>query len=231
MAYNTGVRKINALEETVRQLEATIKKESSMGYMTQHAIIVTSWESELLKEAHRKAVTTFDSPVSMMSPETVNGYRSFFVAPDGSKEGWPESEAGDNQRDSFIEWMEGQRSDDDYRSSLSWVEVQYGDEDYETKIIRDSDQYARERTKGDNMEIPNEIETGDGICFHRAEWVSDCAVKLAAEEMGNSGQPAEPWETFAHRMFNGAEKFWAEFATRYHKPFNQESNNDNSGRR
>jgi hypothetical protein len=62
-----------------------------MGYMRHHAIIVTSWKRELLEQAHARAVELGMS-VSEVTGEVTNSYRSFLVAPDGSKEGWDTSD-------------------------------------------------------------------------------------------------------------------------------------------
>lgn len=69
----------------------------------------------------------------------MNFYESFFVAPDGSKEFWEISEAGDRLRDEFVAWLNEQRFADG-SSPFDWVEVQYGDDERETKIIRHSDE-------------------------------------------------------------------------------------------
>ena len=74
-----------------------------MGYMRHHAILVTSWDAKLLASAHAQAVKMF-AYVSPISPAFVNGYQSFFIPPDGSKEGWPESDAG--ARSSLVTKME-----------------------------------------------------------------------------------------------------------------------------
>ena len=45
--------------------------------------------------AHRKAIALFAStraPVTELSPAIINATRSFAVLPDGSKEGWDESD-------------------------------------------------------------------------------------------------------------------------------------------
>jgi hypothetical protein len=109
-----------------------------MGYMRHHAIVVTSWKKSLLNEAHQKALQIFKW-VSSISPETVNGYQSFFIPPDGSKEGWPDSDEGDSDRKEFIEWLDLQRYQDK-STPLDWVEIQYADEDYDNKITRHSDE-------------------------------------------------------------------------------------------
>ena len=59
------------------------------------------------------------------------------VPPDGSKEGWRESEAGDSTRAAFVKWLRS-RCYDDGSSSYGWVEVQYADDEGETKIVSDS---------------------------------------------------------------------------------------------
>ena len=108
----------------------------NMGYMRHHAIVVTSCNEELLTEAHKKASEIF-SQVAPVTPETVNGYVSFLIAPDGSKEGWSHSEQGDKARDAFIKYLEAQRYDDG-SISINYVEVQFGDDDGVTNIIRNS---------------------------------------------------------------------------------------------
>ena len=105
-----------------------------MGYMRHHAIIVTSWDEELLKKAHDKAVTIFNQ-VAPITPTDINGYVSFMVAPDGSKEGWAESEMGDDKRNELTEWIESQRYSDG-SMSIDYVEIQFGDDNGVTKIIR-----------------------------------------------------------------------------------------------
>ena len=77
----------------------------------------------------------------------VNNYRSFAIVPDGSKEGWPESDEGDEGRDRFIEWLDTQRYDDG-SPRQRWVEVQFGDDDEETKVCRDSDHRPRVAAQG-----------------------------------------------------------------------------------
>ena len=104
-----------------------------MGYMVHHTIVVTSYESSI-ESVHAKAVEIFGNQVSNTVVSKVNGFRSFFIAPDGSKYGWEDSNEGDENRDKFIEWIKSQSE-----FYIDWVEVQYGDDEGDTKIIRDSD--------------------------------------------------------------------------------------------
>jgi hypothetical protein len=121
-----------------------------MGYIRHHAIVVTGWD-EKFERAHAKAVELFKdiarnvlhrkegrSLVSPIIPGIVNGYKSFFVAPDGSKEGWEESDNANTARDRFVEYLRAQANDDG-STSLRYVEVQFGDDDKETLALRNSD--------------------------------------------------------------------------------------------
>lgn len=113
-----------------------------MGYDRHHGIIVTTFKKDYIEDAHREAERIFSTPVSEVCPESINGWLSFFVPPDGSKEGWDESDKGDHERDVFVAWLEGQRYEDG-SSRFAWIEVQYGDGEGETKIVRDSDALQR----------------------------------------------------------------------------------------
>lgn len=109
-----------------------------MGYMRHHAILVTSYKDERINAAREKALS-FGLACSEIIPSRTNVYFSFFVAPDGSKEGWPDSDEGDAKRDLFINWLNSYRFSDG-SSPLDWVEVQYGDEGGEQEVLRsDSD--------------------------------------------------------------------------------------------
>ncbi len=105
-----------------------------MGYIVHHAIIVTSgWQKDLLK-AYKKANKLFKW-VSPVSPEMMNGYASFFIPPDGSKEGWQDSNDGDTNRQKFLNWLDKQRYEDG-STSLDYAEIQYGDEGGNDKILQ-----------------------------------------------------------------------------------------------
>lgn len=115
-----------------------------MGYMRHHAIIVTAWDNSIQK-AHAEAIRLFHIPptgpasydrvaeVTDITPESVNGYRSFFIAPDGSKEGWGHSDTGDTARNAFVHWLMDAPKRDQY---FQWVELQYADESGHNHIVR-----------------------------------------------------------------------------------------------
>lgn len=128
-----------------------------MGYMCHHAVLVTSWSEDLAKVAHAKAIelapiepftngVNFDGLVSPLIGSVVNTYFSFFIAPDGSKEGWVTSDMGDRWRTAFTEWCDEQRYDDN-SSSLTWALVQFGDENGDDKIL-DCEEFGKIRRGG-----------------------------------------------------------------------------------
>lgn len=89
-----------------------------MGYMRHHTIIVIGFSAEYAAEAHTEALRVFDvCPVSNVIESDTNGYWSFLVGPDGSKEGWDTSDQGDNERAEFIRWMKKARD----RLYLDWA--------------------------------------------------------------------------------------------------------------
>lgn len=106
-----------------------------MGYIKHHAISVTSWDSKAIKKAHRYAKKLFSKRASSVIKSTSNSWFTFFIAPDGSKEGWPESDKGDNERTEFINWLDSQKYEDD-SNVLAFCEFFYGEDNGHSKIER-----------------------------------------------------------------------------------------------
>lgn len=100
-----------------------------MGYMRHHAIVVSSEDEEALQKAHDLATQIFRW-VSPISPPVTNNNRAFFIPPDGSKEGWQESDDGDARREKFTQGLAA--------SFVDWVEVQYGDENGWNRALKAS---------------------------------------------------------------------------------------------
>ncbi|WP_439132501.1 hypothetical protein [Polaribacter sp.] len=98
-----------------------------MGYIKHHAITVTSSIDELIKEAHSKAKDIFKERTSEILNSKTNGYKSFFIAPDGSKEGWEESNKGNKQRNTFVDWINSKACEDG-SNSISFCEFFYGED-------------------------------------------------------------------------------------------------------
>lgn len=111
-----------------------------MGYIAHRALIVTGYHRDIEK-AHTKAVELCGDLVSTVVQGRVNGGASFFVAPDCSKEGWADSDRGDDERNNMINWLQEQRSN---RLYFDYVVVRYGGDDEELttveKTVDDSDE-------------------------------------------------------------------------------------------
>ncbi len=82
-----------------------------MGYIVNHTIAVTSTDAPALSAARDFAAST-GAAVSLIAAGAINGSASFFVAPDGSKEGWDESAAGDKRREQIKSWLRAQAHSD-----------------------------------------------------------------------------------------------------------------------
>lgn len=103
-----------------------------MGYMRHDAIIVTSWKREILEAAAQKA-RDFGLEVLGPSVEVINGISTFLVCPDGSKEGWDESDEFNGKRARFLEYLNGERYEDN-STCLSWAALAYGGDDREAVV-------------------------------------------------------------------------------------------------
>jgi len=104
-----------------------------MGYVRHNAIVVTSWSEGLIAEAAEVA-SAKGLRVLGPSDKATNMYRSMLVCPDGSKEGWEESDANDQRRKEFRQWLRD-KAHEDGSTSLEWVEISYGNDDVGAEII------------------------------------------------------------------------------------------------
>lgn len=105
-----------------------------MGFIRHHAILVTHWDLDKINDAHSEAIRN-GLDVSGISVTEINGYATFCVFPDGSKEGWPESENGDIRRDAFVAWLRSQESEPGY-PMYGWAELCYGSDDAGATLTR-----------------------------------------------------------------------------------------------
>lgn len=110
-----------------------------MGYIRDHAIVIVSAYGDWIDKAQVEAWTIFPW-VSGVSPEAVNGSRSFFIPPDGSKEGWTASDDGDDRRQRFITYLRSICYEDG-SCPLKWVEVRVSDDD-DQLFIENSDRLS-----------------------------------------------------------------------------------------
>jgi len=96
-----------------------------------HAIVVTSRFSAVITEAHKRCCELVDAnpdlvgrqtfAITPLTPLGLNGTRSFMVPPDGSKEGWIQSNLGDELRKQIATILH------EFTGSLDWVEVEFAD--------------------------------------------------------------------------------------------------------
>jgi hypothetical protein len=93
-----------------------------MGCTIHNAIIVSA--SGVLNRADeaRQVALEFGLQASEVITSPVNGIKTFFIAPDGSKEGWAESDDGDVKRAKFKDWLRDR--------FYEWVEVSYGTDQF-----------------------------------------------------------------------------------------------------
>ena len=113
-----------------------------MGYIRHNAIIVTGWNEKEMQEAKMLLEKNTDLSASDIVESGINGYKSFMIAPDGSKEGWEASDKGDSDRELYIQYLG--------RTGLDYVEISYGgDEPEYSKIVaRNGYDYDKDESLG-----------------------------------------------------------------------------------
>ncbi|PAE20522.1 hypothetical protein CHH80_10945 [Bacillus sp. 7504-2] len=81
-----------------------------MGYIRHNAIVVTGYSypeaQKKFEKVYSKANELFEGLVSNIIPALTNGYQSFLIAPDGSKEGWDLSDEYDAKRKEFADFVD-----------------------------------------------------------------------------------------------------------------------------
>lgn len=111
-----------------------------MGYMRHNAIVITGWDervdktrefakSILPKEHSEPRHNDRPTIISEILVSPMNAYRTFFIGPDGSKEGWLDSEMGNEFRSKLIAYLQD-------NPHCDWAEIQYGDDGGSTQICR-----------------------------------------------------------------------------------------------
>lgn len=114
-----------------------------MGYVRHHAIICTGFDNDRVVTARKMIIklveeAEFNLPlVSEIHLAPKGLHFSFVIFPDGSKEYWSESDAGDLLRNEIIKYLVSLQYDDG-SSPIAWVEVQYGDDNGNNKVIASS---------------------------------------------------------------------------------------------
>jgi hypothetical protein len=96
-----------------------------MGLIQHHAVVATTWDSVEFAKVHDwvQSLPADEHKYFMFGPGMTNGYRTVVCLPDGSKEGWIESNKGDERRRAFIHALGG-------AYCWYWVEVTFGEVGY-----------------------------------------------------------------------------------------------------
>jgi hypothetical protein len=101
-----------------------------MGFIRHDAIIVTAQDvTEALCKAAEIGLAT-----SRITLSPMNGFESFLIAPDGSKEGWEDSNEGDAMRGEWIAWAKGNGD------GICWAHVSYGGDEPDSARLVDHNQ-------------------------------------------------------------------------------------------
>jgi ABC-type sugar transport system substrate-binding protein len=111
-----------------------------MGYIKHDAIVVTGFDVDRVERA-RKLALDAGLPVSERVSSPINGYESFFIAPDGSKEGWAESSRYEDARASFVESVRSVEPP----LYVDWVAVSFGGDARAASVTDHGDKFADER--------------------------------------------------------------------------------------
>lgn len=94
-----------------------------MGTMQHHAVIATTPFRDTFKEVWKRTKELDGHFVK--GKLQMSGYRTIVLMPDGSKEGWLASDAGDDARDAFISLLESYVLDGG--NYWEYVEVSFGE--------------------------------------------------------------------------------------------------------
>ncbi|WP_033417420.1 hypothetical protein [Cytophaga aurantiaca] len=101
-----------------------------------HALIITCNDRKILDSIRNKAIELYklhmeasngSNLVSEIKDSIVNNYCSFFIIPDGSKEGYDASDDGDIIREKLIDHLKPLCKSDEYH--LSFGEISFGSDD------------------------------------------------------------------------------------------------------
>ncbi|MCK4782163.1 MAG: hypothetical protein KAV87_00320 [Desulfobacteraceae bacterium] len=106
-----------------------------MGVENNNAVIATTWDKTEVERIKKWAdgLNDFDKGLFLFGDEKINGKTTVIMVPDGSKEGWTESDDGDKLRDEFVKELEKANYEDD---SNPWDFVEVGFGEFGQKVLR-----------------------------------------------------------------------------------------------
>ena len=110
-----------------------------MSQIFYHSIVVTSRDQILLEKTHKRAKQLFGILVTPIMLSIINRCFTYFISPDGSKEGWDLSNTYNDLRKEFTDYLKSFTYDDG-STSIKYCEFCYGGESdgFETRIINHS---------------------------------------------------------------------------------------------
>jgi hypothetical protein len=97
-----------------------------MGTINHNAIIATTWSSNIADEFAKWLASNLPAHRFIRTEIMINNFQSFVLPPDGSKEGFEDSNTGDVLRQKTIERLQ-QDCYEDGSSPWKWVEVSFGE--------------------------------------------------------------------------------------------------------
>lgn len=103
-----------------------------MGHIQHNAIIATTWSDDRADE-FAKWITSLSGKhqrLFVRASSVINDYHTFVLTPDGSKEGWDESDEGDTLRELVKSQLRSYNYEDG-SSPWTWCEVSYGEDESE----------------------------------------------------------------------------------------------------
>lgn len=94
-----------------------------MSAQINRVIVVTCHSENEARRVHKIATDICGKLVSPLVAGLLEDVYSFFVASNGSKDGWPTEDRSRIERDEFIKWLRDPQSD---TNTAEWVYVEYG---------------------------------------------------------------------------------------------------------
>ena len=106
-----------------------------MGTINHNAIIATTWKETEVERIIKwiNKLGDYEKGLFLISRKQINDYVTVTMIPDGSKEGWDDSNYGDDLRSQFVNELQKALYKDG-SSPWDWIEVSFGE--YGQKIVQ-----------------------------------------------------------------------------------------------
>lgn len=109
-----------------------------MGNHQHHAIVITATRfrdtDNVILDIHEEARRRFGHLCSEIINSRVNGYHSFFIAPNGRVVGRIESNQWNAEREDFIRWLRDYETSNEF-AFPEWTYVEYGGDYHVSNVI------------------------------------------------------------------------------------------------